>query len=66
MSSGPRATVAFLILSAVVFALLLVALGWRADGAGSAVALFVAALVVACCAVIFAVLLGKGVGEGRL
>lgn len=65
MSAGPRATSTFLVLTALLFAALLVDLAWRtAAGAGSW--LLVAGIAAAAMIVILGGLLARGVGEGRL
>jgi hypothetical protein len=63
---GPRATSTFLVLTALVFAVLLSVIAWQSRTAGSAVWLVAAGLVVAAAAVILAIVFARGVGEGRL
>jgi hypothetical protein len=63
---GPRATSAFLVLTALLFAALLGVIAWQSKAAGGAAWLLAAALVVAAAAVILAVFFARGVGEGRL
>jgi hypothetical protein len=63
--NGPRATAVFLLVTGVLFAALLVALGWRA-GVSGADWMAPAALVVGVAVVVVAVIFSRGVGEGRL
>jgi hypothetical protein len=62
---GPRSTSAFLVLTALLFAVLLGLVSWRTSAAAGAVWLLAAGLVVAAAAIILAILFARGVGEGR-
>ncbi len=66
MSTGPRSTEIFLVLTGILFAVLLVALGWRANLGGTATWILGAGVVVAVLSLILAVFLARGVDEGRL
>ncbi len=66
MNAGPRATAVFLLVTGVLFALLLVLLGWRAETAGLAAWLLVAAIVVGVLVILLAGIFSRGVREGRL
>ncbi len=61
---GPRATSAFLVVTALLFALLLGLVSWRA--ATGAAWLVAAGLLVGAIAVVLGILFARGVGEGRL
>ncbi len=61
---GPRSTSAFLVVSALLFAVLLGAVSWR--GAVGAAWLLAAGLVVAAGVVVLGILFASGVGEWRL
>ncbi len=63
---GPRATSAFLVLTAILFAAFLAALAWRSTAAGGATWLLAVGLIVAAVALVLAVVFARGVGEGRL
>ena len=63
---GPRSTSAFLVLTALLFAVLLGLVAWRAAVAGGAAPRFGAGLVVTPAAVVLAMVFARGVGEGRL
>lgn len=62
---GPGATSTFLVLTALLFAVLLVSIAWYGRAAGAAAWLFAAGLIVAAAAVILAIFFAKGVGEGK-
>jgi hypothetical protein len=64
--NGPRAAFAFLVVTALVFALLLAGLAWRARAASAAGWLLGAGIVVAILTVVLGLFLARGVGEGRL
>lgn len=63
---GPRATSAFLVITAILFAVFLGALAWRSPASGAASWVMAVGLVVAVACVVLAVLFARGVGEGRL
>ncbi len=63
---GPRATSAFLVLTALLFAALLGLIAWQSRAAGGAIWLLAASLVIAAATVILAIVFARGVGEGRL
>ncbi len=66
INAGPRATAVFLLVTGVLFAVLLVMLGWRAEAAGLAAWLLGAAIVVGVVTILLAAFFARGVGEGRL
>lgn len=66
IQAGPRATGIFLLVTGVLFAVLLVALGWRGRASGLAPWLLVVAVVVALVTVLLAAFFARGVGQGRL
>ena len=66
MALGPRATSTFLVLTALLFAVLLGVITWRGSSAGGAAWLLAVGLVVADVAAVLGILLARGVGEGRL
>ncbi len=66
MAAGPRSTSAFLVVTALLFAVLLVVISWRSGVAGAAMWLFATGVVVAAVAVVLGVVFARGVGEGRL
>jgi hypothetical protein len=63
---GPRAASAFLVVTAVLFAALLVGVAWRSAPAGSASTLLAAAVIVGLVVLALGVVFARGVGEGRL
>ncbi len=63
---GPRATSAFLVVTAIVFAVFLGALAWRNTAGGGAPWVLALGLTVAAAAIGLAVVFARGVGEGRL
>ena len=62
---GPRGAVTFLLTSGILFAVLLIELGFRTPGEPAA-GVIAAAVVVGAAVIALAVMLAKGVGEGRL
>jgi len=64
--NGPRATGVFLFVTGILFAALLVAVGWRAGASGADWTAPAAALVVGVVVIAIAVFFSRGVGEGRL
>ncbi len=63
---GPRATSAFLVVTAILFAVFLGALALRSPAAGAAPWVTGVGLIVAAACVVLAILFARGVGEGRL
>jgi hypothetical protein len=66
MNAGPRATAAFLVVTGLLFAALLMALGWRARAAGLASWVLAISVIVAATTVLLAAAFAKGMTEGRL
>ncbi len=63
---GPRSTARFLLASGILFAVLLIKLGFRTATGELAAWVIAAALVVGAAVIVLAVMFAKGVGEGRL
>jgi hypothetical protein len=63
---GPRTASAFLVVTAILFAALLVGIAWRTVPAGSASTLLVGAVMVGLAVLALGVVFARGVGEGRL
>ncbi len=64
--NGPRGAFAFLVVSALLFAMMLAGLAWREQAAGAAAWLLGAGIVVAIGAAGLGIFLARAVGEGRL